>query len=92
MRINEVTKKNCGCNQDPCVTYGEQKESKEKKPDDFKPHMMYKGTKKDYKAKLTTKKGDHGRLEKQGYSHDDPETKKISVSLKELTSDPYLNV
>ena len=87
MRINEVTKKNCGCNQDPCVTYGEQKESKEKKPDDFKPHYMYKGTKKDYKAKLTTKKGDHGRLDKRGYSHDDPETKKIEEVTLEDTQD-----
>ena len=44
--------------------------------DKYKPHYMYKGTKKDYKAKLPTTKKYHDRLGKTGYSHDDPETKK----------------
>ena len=66
-------KMNCGCNQDPCITYGKQEESK----DEYKPHMMYKGTKKDYKAKFPTKKKHHDSLMKRGYNHDDPETKKV---------------
>ena len=45
--------------------------------EEYKPHMMYKGTKKDYKAKFPTKKKHHDRLNKAGYSHDDPETKKV---------------
>ena len=57
--------------------------------EEYKPHMMYKGTKKDYKAKFPTKKKHHDRLNKAGYSHDDPETKKkeegiIEVSAKDL--------
>ena len=66
-------KKNCGCNQDPCITYGKQEESK----DEYEPHMMYKGTKKDYRAKFPTKKKQHDKLMKKGYNHDDPETKKV---------------
>ena len=67
-------KMNCGCGQDPCVTYGMQQESED---DDFEPHYMYKGTKKDYKAKFSKKKKDHERLKKLGYDHDNPETKKV---------------
>ena len=66
-------KKNCGCNQDPCITYGKQEESK----DEYEPHMMYKGTKKDYRAKFPKKKKQHDSLMKRGYNHDDPETKKV---------------
>lgn len=66
-------KKNCGCNQDPCITYGKQEESK----DEYEPHMMYKGTKKDYRAKFPKKKKHHDSLMKRGYNHDDPETKKV---------------
>ena len=45
--------------------------------DDFEPHYMYKGDKKEYKAKWSAKEKDHKKLAKQGYDHDDPETKKI---------------
>lgn len=45
--------------------------------DDYEPHMMYKGNKKDYKAKYPTKKKHHDSLMKKGYDHDDPETKKV---------------
>ena len=67
----EKTPKNCGCGQDPCVTYGKQNEDK----DEFKPHMMYDPkTGKGYKAK--TEK-DHLDMKKKGYTHDDPETEKV---------------
>ena len=68
----EEKKKNCGCGKDPCETYGKQQESK----DEYKPHMMYKGSKKDYRAKYPTKKKHHDSLMSRGYNHDDPETKK----------------
>ena len=71
--VSEATKKNCGCGKDPCETYGAQNESK----DEYKPHMMYKGSKKDYKAKYPTKKKHHDSLMKRGYNHDDPETDKV---------------
>lgn len=67
-------KMNCGCGQDPCITYGKQEESK---GDKYKPHMMYKGTKTDYRAKKPRSKKKHDRLMKRGYNHDDPETKKV---------------
>ena len=40
---------------------------------EYKPHMMYK----DDKAVMAKVKGDHERLKKMGYSHDNPETKKV---------------
>ena len=49
----------------------------ESKDDEYEPHMMYKGTKNDYKAKFAKKKKQHDRLGKAGYNHDDPETKRI---------------
>ena len=49
----------------------------EAKDDEYEPHMMYKGNKKDYKAKFPTKKKHHDSLMKKGYNHDDPETKRI---------------
>ena len=55
----------------------------EEKEEKYKPHMMYKGDKK----VMAKKKGDHERLQKQGYDHDNPETKKIEeVSDKTLKS------
>ena len=65
--------------------------------EEYKPHMMYKGTKKDYKAKFPTKKKHHDRLNKAGYSHDDPETKKkeegiIEVSAKDLSKESEIYV
>ena len=71
--VSESKKKNCGCGKDPCETYGTQQESK----DDYKPHMMYKGSKKDYRAKYPTKKKHHDSLMNRGYNHDDPETDKV---------------
>ncbi len=49
----------------------------ESKDDEYEPHMMYKGTKNDYKAKFAKKKKQHDRLDKAGYNHDDPATKKV---------------
>ena len=39
--------------------------------------MMYKGSKKDYRAKYPTKKKHHDSLMNRGYNHDDPETNKV---------------
>ena len=44
--------------------------------DEYEPHMMYKGSKKDYRAFKPKSKKHHDRLMKTGYDHDDPETKK----------------
>ena len=53
-------------------------ESKKKVEEkEYKPHMMYKGTKKDYKAEFPTKKKHHDKLKNKGYNHDDPETDKV---------------
>ena len=49
----------------------------EAKDDEYVPHMMYKGTKTDYRAKKPRSKKPHDRLMKRGYNHDDPETKKV---------------
>ena len=75
-------KKNCGCGQDPCKTYG-------KKDEAYEPHYMYKGTKNNYKAKVSKKKKDHDRLAKLGYNHDDPETKKVE---EEITKEEAVTV
>ena len=48
-----------------------------KNEDAYEPHMMYKGTKTDYRAFKPTKKDHHDRLMNTGYDHDDPETKKV---------------
>ena len=56
-------KKNCGCGQDPCKTYGKINE-------DYKPHMMY--DPKSDKKENTEKAEDHERLAKKGYVHVDP--------------------
>ena len=50
--------------------------------EDFEPHYMYKGGKKEYKAKWSAKEKDHKKLAKQGYDHDDPKTKKIEEKEK----------
>ena len=44
---------------------------------EYKPHMMYKGTEKEYRAYKPSEKDHHDRLMGTGYDHDDPETKKI---------------
>ena len=44
--------------------------------DEYEPHMMYKGSKKEYRAFKPKSKKHHDRLMKTGYDHDDPETKK----------------
>ena len=60
----------------------------EESKDEYKPHMMYKGSKKDYRAKYPTKKKHHDSLMSRGYNHDDPETKKVEEygSSQPLTS------
>lgn len=74
-------KRNCGCNQDPCITYGIQKESK--KEDNFKPHKMY--DPKTGKMEMANKEEDHDRLGKKGYIHldDDIFDKLVDVLEKE---------
>lgn len=57
--------------------------------DKYNPHYMYKGTKKDYKAKFPTTKKYHDRLGKSGYDHDDPETKKKEEGKMKGGSDFY---
>ena len=46
--------------------------------DEYKAHWMYKGDKKVW----AKKKEDHDRLNKQGYDHDDPKTKKVEEEKK----------
>ena len=50
----------------------------EEKEEKYKPHMMYKGDKK----VMAKKKGAHDRLNKKGYDHDNPETKKVEEEKK----------
>ena len=88
--VSECT---CGPECKHCNCHFIKNESK----DEYEPHMMYKGTKKDYKAKFPTKKKHHDRLNKAGYSHDDPETKKkeegiIEVSAKDLSKESEIYV
>lgn len=52
-----------------------------KEEDEYEPHMMYKGSKKDYRAFRPTNKKHHDRLMKTGYTHDDPETKRKEKSI-----------
>ena len=54
------------------------KKTFEEKEEEYKPHMMYKGDKK----VMAKKKEDHDRLNKQGYDHDDPKTKKVEEEKK----------
>ena len=56
---------------------------------EYKPHMMYKGDEKEYRAFKPKEKGHHDRLMGTGYDHDDPETKKIEEKAK-YKSDPKL--
>ena len=56
---------------------------------EYKPHMMYKGDEKEYRAFKPSKKDHHDRLMGTGYDHDDPETKKIEEKAK-YKSDPKL--
>lgn len=48
-----------------------------KNEDTYDPHMMYKGTEKEYRAFKPKEKDHHDRLMSTGYDHDDPETKKV---------------
>ncbi|MDA7494549.1 hypothetical protein N8467_00625 [bacterium] len=57
-------KRNCGCGQDPCVTYGKMEE-------EFKPHDMY-DPKTGEKTKAN-KEEDHNELSKKGQTHVDPD-------------------
>ena len=56
-------KKNCGCGQDPCKTYGKVNE-------EFKKHDMY--DPKTNKKKVAKVEKDHTYLAKKGYVHVDP--------------------
>lgn len=59
---------------------------------EYKPHMMYKGKKSDYRAFKPAEKDHHDRLMRSGYDHDNPETKKIEEKGKKGTfkTDPKL--
>lgn len=63
-----------------------------KNEDAYEPHMMYKGSKSDYRAFKPAKKDHHDRLMRSGYDHDNPETKKIEEKGKKGTfkTDPKL--
>ena len=65
---------------DMYMTYDEFKKYDKKErigeEDEYEPHMMYKGSKKEYRAFKPKTKKHHDRLMKAGYDHDDPETKK----------------
>jgi|TARA_A100000164_G_scaffold376421_1_gene413464 hypothetical protein len=52
--------------------------SESKKDDKFEPHKMYK----DGKVKMAKTNADHVRLGKQGWSHDNPKTKKVEEGKK----------
>jgi hypothetical protein len=58
-----VEKKNCGCGQDPCKTYGKVNE-------EFKKHDMF--DPKTGKKKVAKVEKDHTSLAKKGYVHVDP--------------------
>ena len=65
-------KRNCGCGQDPCKTYGAVNE-------EFKSHDMY--DPKTGKKIKANKEQDHNELSKKGYTHVDPD------KLKDILSD-----
>jgi len=65
-------KKNCGCGQDPCKTYGKVNE-------EFKAHDMY--DPKTGKKTKANKEEDHNELSKKGQTHVDPD------KLKDILSD-----
>jgi len=54
------------------------KKTFEEEKEEYKAHWMYKGDKKVW----AKKKEDHDRLNKQGYDHDNPETKKVEEEKK----------
>jgi len=65
-------KKNCGCGQDPCKTYGNVNE-------EFEAHDMYDPETGD--KKRANKEEDHNELAKKGHTHVDPD------KLKDILSD-----
>jgi hypothetical protein len=65
-------KKNCGCGQDPCKTYGNINE-------EFEAHDMYDPKTGD--KKRANKEEDHNELAKKGHTHVDPD------KLKDILSD-----
>lgn len=65
-------KKNCGCGQDPCKTYGNINE-------EFEAHDMYDPKTGD--KKRANKEEDHNELAKKGHTHIDPD------KLKDILSD-----
>jgi hypothetical protein len=65
-------KKNCGCGQDPCKTYGNVNE-------EFEAHDMYDPKTGD--KKRANKEEDHNELAKKGHTHVDPD------KLKDILSD-----
>ena len=63
----------CKCGETPCKTCGTYIGKYVSVKEEFKPHWMFKGKKKEFAKKPE----DHDRLKKLGYSHDNPLTKKI---------------
>ena len=64
------TKKKGNRTVDNCVPMSEEEE--------MKPHKMYKGD----KVIVAKNKAEHDKLNKQGYTHDDPKTKKVDEARK----------
>ena len=64
------TKKKGNRTVDNCVPMSEEEE--------MKPHKMYKGD----KVIVAKNKAEHDKLNKQGYTHDDPKTKKVEEARK----------
>ena len=68
--IKEAKKKNCGCGQDPCKTYGKQEVKESKKDEKFEPHMMY--DPKTGEGKMAKVEKDHIDWAKKGWVHEKP--------------------
>lgn len=66
--VTKKEKKNCGCGEDPCITYGSQNEEKEKK---FDSHKMYDPNSDDVIDAESEE--DHEEYAEKGYIHIDPE-------------------
>jgi hypothetical protein len=71
----DESKKNCGCGQDPCITYGKKEVRESKKDEKFKPHMMY--DPKTGKGRMAKVEQDHKDMAKKGWGHDKPKKKDL---------------
>lgn len=74
--VEEEVKKNCGCGQDPCVTYGSQDVEEEVEEGTFKPHMMY--DPKTGEGKMAKVEQDHLDMKAKGWGHEKPEIDEVA--------------